>query len=128
MRDLLAPLLVPGTRVLDPLIGREAGSLNTRSNLWQLLAIGAGFILVALSVVAPLSGGVGNTVLQLAALGALVFALFRSLWLSHRAAEAANRYLIAKLGFPVRSFFAPITPAQWRKRIAREAERHNKSR
>lgn len=109
------------------MIGEDAASLNTRSSVWSMLAVIPGLTQVALTVVAPLSGGVANVGLQLSAVAAFILALARSLWLAHLAAEAANRYLTARLGFPVHYRLGPITPAQWRKSIARKVEEHDRS-
>ena len=112
----------PGDRPLDPLIGPEAASLNARVAMWHLIAIGIYMLFAGLMLlVVPLRAYyVPGAPISVAAI-----ALARGVWLAHREARAAERYLTSQLGFPVRmGFTGPTTPAQWRKRIAREAERH----
>ena len=123
MRNALRPR-PPGERPLDPLIGPEAASLNARVAMWYLIAIGiymlsAGLMLLVVPLRAYFVPGAPISV------AAIVLALLRAVWLAHREARAAERYLTPQLGFPVRiGFTGPMTPVQWRKRIAREAERH----
>ena len=128
MRDLLAPLVRPGVRTPGPLIGEEAAGLDTRSMVWRVIAVGILWVFVGLTLmVVPLRHGANYVALQAIVGVAIVLALARSLWLAHLAAEAANRYLTATLGFPVHYRLGPITPGQWRKSIEKKVEDHNKS-
>lgn len=124
MKDVLRPLLARGVSNLTPVIGDEAAELNSRANTWMLLAYPLGAVFVACGTWAQLRPSPPSVSLFLLSAAAVALAFARHLWLSHRAALAANRYLSTQLGFPVHFRLAPPSPWRWRRRIEQEIARH----
>jgi hypothetical protein len=119
-RDPARPL----AGALAPIIGDEAAGLNTRAVAWHMRTVLLGFAWLVLAVWSQLESDALSVLMALVMAAGVVFAFARWNWLAHRTAQAANRHLSARLGFPVRLGRESGNVARWRRSIEREIARH----
>lgn len=119
-RDPARPL----AGALAPIIGDEAAGLNTRALAWHMRAVLLGFGWLVLAVWSQIEGDALSVLMALIMAAGVVFAFARWNWLARRTAQAANRHLSARLGFPVRLGRESGNIARWRRSVEREIARH----
>jgi hypothetical protein len=114
----------PLAGALAPIIGDEAAGLNTRALAWHMRAVLLGFAWLALAVWSQVEGDALSVLMALVMAAGVIFAFGRWTWLARRTAQAANRHLSVRLGFPVRLGRESGNIARWRRSIEREIDRH----